>query len=162
MFWDVTPCSLVDIHWHFGELYFLHLQGWLLCLSLVPVIIQSCKAWGMELICELWITVTHMGSEIPCANNTWHWATCFLLVTCLAYSLTLKMEAVHGCECQWTFLHGITSQKMVFFIVTTVKIWFKIKSGCLWYKLVCEMPSFKKLSSSHIALLTKDNNLTVL
>jgi hypothetical protein len=27
VFWDVTPCSQVEVHGRFGRTYFLHLQG---------------------------------------------------------------------------------------------------------------------------------------
>jgi hypothetical protein len=27
-FWDVTPCSIVEVYWCFGLTYCLHLQGW--------------------------------------------------------------------------------------------------------------------------------------
>jgi hypothetical protein len=27
IFWDVTPCSLREVHHHFGGTYWLHLQG---------------------------------------------------------------------------------------------------------------------------------------
>jgi hypothetical protein len=29
MFWDVMPCSLLKIIWHFGVVYRLHLRGWI-------------------------------------------------------------------------------------------------------------------------------------
>jgi hypothetical protein len=45
-------------------------------------------------------------------------STWFLLVTCLAYSSTMKMEAVHSSETWWitTLPRGVPTQKIVFFI----------------------------------------------
>jgi hypothetical protein len=49
--------------------------------------------------------------------------SCSVLLVCLAYSYTLKMEAV--CSSEASINHqatNITSQKIVFFIVTAVRI----------------------------------------
>jgi uncharacterized membrane protein len=50
-------------------------------------------------------------------------AVCFMLVSCLAYSSTVKTEAISASKCRLTFtrLHGVISQKTDIFIVTAVK-----------------------------------------
>jgi hypothetical protein len=50
-------------------------------------------------------------------------AAYFMLVSCLAYSSTLKMEVQHSSECQLTFniLHSIISQQAELFITTVLK-----------------------------------------
>jgi choline-glycine betaine transporter len=51
-------------------------------------------------------------------------AACFMLVSCLAYFSTLKMEVIHCSEtsADFTTLHGIVSQKTEFFRATAVRI----------------------------------------
>jgi hypothetical protein len=63
IYWDVIPCSLVEVYRRFGITYNLHLQ-----------IIKELQANNQE-----------------ASKNV-------LLVSCLTYSSTLKMEAVRSSE----------------------------------------------------------------
>jgi hypothetical protein len=88
--WDVTSCSLVEVHQHFGGMYCLHLQdqgGW---------------------------------RENNKQEASWVLSLVFSFFTFLGILLTLKIEGVHiPPKHQWTStgLHDIIFQKLVLFIV---------------------------------------------
>jgi hypothetical protein len=105
VFWDIMPCTLLKVNWHFGGTCCLHLQGQ-----------RISQASNQQ----------ERGSKEQVALL----AACFMLVTCLVYSLTLKMEATcsskMSAEVQWNTQHYITEertlQKFICFgiIITTV------------------------------------------
>jgi hypothetical protein len=83
IFWDTMLCSLLKVNWHFRGTYHLHLQG----RRISRATHQHESRWQGERLC------------LPLA---------FTLVSCSAFSLTLKMEAICSSELsidfQWTAL----------------------------------------------------------
>jgi hypothetical protein len=67
-FWDITPCNPVEVNRRFGEIHDLHLQGG---------------------------NVSQRRNQHEAGSKL---ATCFVLVSCLSYSSTLKMEAICSTE----------------------------------------------------------------
>jgi hypothetical protein len=63
VFWDITPCSVLKVSWHFGGTCCLHLWGW------------------------------RISQERSLCENRWQ-----AELTCLAYSLTLKVKATCSSE----------------------------------------------------------------
>jgi hypothetical protein len=99
IFWNIMTCSALKVNRCFGGVYRLHLQD--------RRIIQ------IENNCESrWQAERDYSALLPALT----------LVCCSDYS-TLKMEAICSCETSLTFngLHGVISQKMVFFITATVR-----------------------------------------
>jgi hypothetical protein len=78
-----------------------------------------CCMW-INFCCKPWLQIS---------NNC-----LLLLVSCLAYSSTLKMELVHSLECWWTVLHSVTTQKAGLFIVTAVRT--SNSAWALWWVLL--------------------------
>jgi hypothetical protein len=116
VFWDITPCSLLKARWYFGGTFTLHLQG--------RRINQSRNRHESRL--------TNRVSSI--------------IVTCLTYSLTLKMEAIYSSEtsvdCQQATRHYIITLRLSTLCMPEVSIW---RPATLF---------FPKLSSFYVPLYT--------
>jgi hypothetical protein len=67
-FWNTTPCKPVEVNRCFGETYDLHLQG------------------------------GNVSQERNQHEEGSKLSTCFMLVSCLAYSSTLKVETIYSIE----------------------------------------------------------------
>jgi hypothetical protein len=72
IFWDITPCSPLKVKQHFGGIFRLHLYG-------------------------RRISKSRNQREAAC-NQSCLLATCFTLISCLAHSSALKMEATYSSE----------------------------------------------------------------
>lgn len=85
---NVTPSSLVETHQHFGGTYCIHLQGWW---------VGQWSNQQEEPLPEYMMSILD--------DSTLHGHHCgrlCLLVTCLAHSLTLKVEAGKSSQILWT------------------------------------------------------------
>jgi hypothetical protein len=105
VFWDITPCSPLKGNRQFRGTYLIHL-------------------WGRR---------ARNRPEIR-----WQAEVClpptFALVSCLAYSSILKMEALYSSEALEHFsgLQGVISQKTGLFIITAVRTSNPIESMLTW------------------------------
>jgi hypothetical protein len=96
IFWDVTPCSLIEVHRRFGGIYCLHIRG-----RKVSQEINQPEAGGKQVSITFWFIA--WVRSIFRRSGWWH----YFPPKCRSTSIEL---------------HGFTSQKVALFIVILV-IW---------------------------------------
>jgi hypothetical protein len=111
---DMTSCCLVEVYWHLRGMYYLHLHGWW-------VNQQSKKYFGFP--CQ---SSFH---QILHNHNLWYSVlTCPISCTMIYRDEINQIKSNQIKSNQVAWLHCLTSQKIVLFMVTDVRT----SNGLYW------------------------------